>query len=483
MADRNGYIGRAPADSAVTVARQSFTPTGVTTDFTFVSGYVPGYFDLFINGVKMIEGSDYTSTDGSTFSVLNGGATSGDVIEGVAYKAFNAATASVGIYSGGDPIFTQANILNFVGTGNTFALRGSTVDISISGGAGAGGTWANYDSNAGVSTTKKVKIENDLEVTGVTTSTGGFVGNVTGTATGLSGTPDITIQNLTGVAATFTGVLTYEDVTNVDSLGLGTFRNGLIVQGTGTTSTTLNVSGVSTFQDKVHLLDNDRLHFGGASGDTGDLEIYHNGSTISYIDSKATQLRIETDAIRLRTDSGETYLEGDANASVKIYYNNSKKFESAGTGVTVTGTLDATGGVQVGSGQSFGDNGGTAVYYGDGSNLTNLPAAGLTTEAGTASGIVTHVRLSSAQDHKITATGFTTITSSGSGTEGESHTIRIVNSGIATVGFSTYFLFPSGSAPSLPTADGAISLISFTVHDSVGAGCTQLLAGASLNFS
>ena len=124
-----------------------------------------------------------------------------------------------------------------------------------------------------------------------------------------------------------------------------------------------------------------------------------------------------------------------------------------------------------------------AEFHGDGSNLTNLPAAGITTEAGTASGIVTHVRLSSAQDHKITATGFTTITSSGSGTEGESHTIRIVNSGIATVGFSTYFLFPSGAAPSLPTADGAISLISFTVHDSVGAGCTQLLAGASVNYS
>ena len=81
------------------------------------------------------------------------------------------------------------------------------------------------------------------------------------------------------------------------------------------------------------------------------------------------------------------------------------------------------------------------------------------------------------------STGFTTITSSGSGTEGESHTIRIVNSGIATVGFSTYFLFPSGSAPSMPTADGAVSLISFTVHDSIGAGCTQLLAGASVNYS
>ena len=60
MPDRNGYIGRAPSDSAVTVARQSFNVSGVTTDFTFSSGYVPGYFDIYINGVKMIEGSDYT---------------------------------------------------------------------------------------------------------------------------------------------------------------------------------------------------------------------------------------------------------------------------------------------------------------------------------------------------------------------------------------------------------------------------------------
>ena len=37
-------------------------------------------------------------------------------------------------------------------------------------------------------------------------------------ASNLTGTPDITVRNITGVAATFTGVLTYEDVTNVDSV-------------------------------------------------------------------------------------------------------------------------------------------------------------------------------------------------------------------------------------------------------------------------
>ena len=488
MADRNGYIGRAPGDSAVTVARQTFSPTGVTTDFTFASGYVAGYFDIFINGVKMIEGSDYTSTDGSTFSILNGGAVSGDVIEGVAYKAFNAATATVGIYSGGDPISTQANILNFVGTGNTFALRGNTVDISISGGggAGAGGTWANYDTNTGVSTTKKVKIENNLEVTGVTTSTGGFVGNVTGTATGLSGSPNITINNLTGVAATFTGVLTYEDVTNVDSVGIVTAQGGLRAVGGG-----LTVTGVSTFFGKTRILDDVEFHVG-TNGSSGDYKYYRDsGNTLNvlYEDISGAEARFISN---LAGDSNSAFNFLKASTAlakftvngVKLYSGGVLKLETTAGGVNVTGVVTATGSVQVGSGQSFGSSGASAaVYYGDGSNLTNLPAAGITTEAFTSSGIVTAVRLSTAVDHKITATGFTTITSSGSGTEGESHTIRIVNSGIATVGFSTYFLFPSGSAPSLPTADGAISLISFTVHDSVGAGCTQLLAGASLNFS
>ena len=105
---------------------------------------------------------------------------------------------------------------------------------------------------------------------------------------------------------------------------------------------------------------------------------------------------------------------------------------------------------------------------------------GITSAFSSPSGITTHVFLSDAQEHKFTCSGITTISCAG-GVEGESHTIRIINSGITTVGFSTFFLFPSG-APNLPTADGAISLISFTVNR-VGAAGTQLLAGASVNFS
>ena len=80
-----------------------------------------------------------------------------------------------------------------------------------------------------------------INITGVATA-GGFVGDVTGNATGLSGTPNITVGNITGVAATFSGVLTYEDVTNVDSLGIVTARGGLNVVGGGAT-----VTGIATF--------------------------------------------------------------------------------------------------------------------------------------------------------------------------------------------------------------------------------------------
>ena len=68
-----------------------------------------------------------------------------------------------------------------------------------------------------------------------------FVGNVTGNASGLSVTPDITVRNITGVAATFTGVVTYEDVTNIDSVGIVTARTGIKVLAGG-----INAVGVVT---------------------------------------------------------------------------------------------------------------------------------------------------------------------------------------------------------------------------------------------
>ena len=158
-----------------------------------------------------------------------------------------------------------------------------------------------------------------------------------------------------------------------------------------------------------------------------------------------------------------------------------------GDGSNLTGVIS---GVEVLSGGTSSGTAITALNFSGatiesdsttGISTITIAAGGIGTEATVASGAVVTLDLSSAQDHKITATGICTITCSG-GTEGDSHTVRIINSGSATIGFSTYFLWPSGATPSLPSASGAKSLVSFTVN-SVGAGGTELLAGASVNFS
>ena len=168
---------------------------------------------------------------------------------------------------------------------------------------------------------------------------------------------------------------------------------------------------------------------------------------------------------------GTITASGNVSVAGTLTYEDVKNIDSVGV---VTARL----GIRVGGGQSIGSDG-ALTYYGDGSQLSGI-SAGIST--GAASGGLVTLNLTN-QDHKVTATGITTITVTG-GTEGDSHSVRVVNSGIATVGFSTYFLFPSGSSPSMPTASGTISLISFTVHRAGSTGiATQLLSGAALNFS
>ena len=68
-------------------------------------------------------------------------------------------SGSVGITSAGNLIDADAKTLNFIGLGNTFAVRGNIVDVSIAGGgagAGAGGTFA--VSSAGIHTVSSVGV-------------------------------------------------------------------------------------------------------------------------------------------------------------------------------------------------------------------------------------------------------------------------------------------------------------------------------------
>ena len=215
-----------------------------------------------------------------------------------------------------------------------------------------------------------------------------------------TGAPDFP-NGLTGAAATFT-VLTYDDVTNVDSVGLITARDGI------------EVSGIVTARPGFAV-----TYFGDGSNLTG---------VVSGIELEVGGTSVGTSLTAINFASGATL--------------------TAGSGGISTVTI----------------------------------AAGISTEDyAPVSGVVS-LNLSN-QDHKVIATGVCEIRPEG-GTEGDSHTIRVVNSGITTLTLSSHFLFPSGAVPSFPTADGAIHLISCTVHREGTTGIsTQLLTGASLNYS
>ena len=263
---------------------------------------------------------------------------------------------------------------SFFGDGSN--LSGITAGATLSAGSGDQKVVLTSKTAGQVMTTAGIDAEltynSGTNTLSATTFSGALTGNVTGsasgTAGGLSGTPDITVGNITGAAATFTGVLTYEDVTNVDSLGVVTARSGIRI----------------------------------------------------------------------------------------------------GTGGTV-GPASA----------------GVVTYYGDGQYLTGIAAGITTTSSSPTANTVVELNLGTAQHHELSLTaGITTISCTG-GSFGDSHSVVLVQptSGIATVGFSTYFLFPSGADPSMSEGGGKIDLLSFVVRrvGSTGIG-TQLLASAGLNY-
>jgi len=302
-----------------------------------------------------------------------------------------------------------------------------------------------------------------------------------------SATDTLTIGGPVSIA----GTLTYEDVTNVDSVGLITARDGIVV-GSGITLSkdgdifftgimTGNGSGLTgvantdvIFTDKLSLPDNGRIALGIGS----DLSIFHNG-TNSVINNANGQLLIQTDSdFKIEAaDGGNDMIHASATGSVELHHNGTKKIETAATGINPS--ADSTD--DIGTNTIRWRNVYADTLYGDGSNLTGI-SVGVTTASAQVSGITTVVDISK-DDIRLDVTGNVTIDTVG-GEEGQSKTLRIVNSGISTVSFNSYFKFPSGGTPNLPTASGAISLISFTVHTQGRVGVASVfLAGASVNFS
>ena len=147
----------------------------------------------------------------------------------------------------------------------------------------------------GVATAATLKVGSAITAFGgivtATTFSGALSGNATSatsatSAAGLTGTPnitvgnitassgDLTVRNVTGVAATFTGVVSYEDVNNVDSVGIITARSGVEFGASGVGGT-ITATGSAEFAGIVTATefhgDASNLTNLPASGDSNDI--------------------------------------------------------------------------------------------------------------------------------------------------------------------------------------------------------------------
>ena len=86
-------VGR-PISLTPNVARKIITATATAsqTDFTPSGGYRINQLAVFRNGIRLVQGQDYTAVDGTTVTLTNG-ATLGDVVEFQIFDSFNIADA------------------------------------------------------------------------------------------------------------------------------------------------------------------------------------------------------------------------------------------------------------------------------------------------------------------------------------------------------------------------------------------------------
>jgi predicted TIM-barrel enzyme len=233
----------------------------------------------------------------------------------------------------------------FIGSGTTTGTTSQRLQVT-------GGGYVSDNFGVGVTNpTSKLQVQGDASVSGVVTATtfNGQINSGLATITTLNATnstltnlnstngyivsgivTDLTNTRLTSGIATITTLnSTQSNLTNINSTGISTLN---ILQ-----ANTLQVSGIATFQDNVYLGINDVLNIGGVNY----LKLFHDGGA-GYIDNDTGILYYNSGQHFFQNAAGTEVLAsftGDGGAS--LYFDNVKKLETIGTGVTVTGTLYA----------------------------------------------------------------------------------------------------------------------------------------------
>ena len=229
------------------------------------------------------------------------------------------------------PVYSQGVI---VGSGKTFTVRG---DVDFQSGANV----------SGAVTFSHLSVGNGFSVSGVVTATS-FSGNVTGTATGLTGTPSIAVQN-----ATVQGDLTVNGTTTtLDTNLIDVDRVEVGANGTNPAiAVTQSGSGLAIQVEGGHvkLGDSDHLYF----GDNNGLDIYHASDYtliqhmpqgIFAIENANTGAGSDLyltagEDITLRPNGGNNGIQIIKQGAVRLYWNNTQRLTTGVEGITVTGTV------------------------------------------------------------------------------------------------------------------------------------------------
>ena len=163
------------------------------------------------------------------------------------------------------------------------------------------------------------------------------------------------------------------------------------------TDVTLNLAdlvttGANTFTGNQCLGDNNQIRLGSSD----DLKIYHDGSN-SYLWDTGTgdlhilasdDLKLRSDDIHLMSYSGdETFARFIDDGAVELYYDNSKKFETTSTGVTINGAALVGGNLELNSDAylKIGASNDLQLYHAGG-NSSILNSTGVLTLKNTGSG-------------------------------------------------------------------------------------------------
>ena len=209
-------------------------------------------------------------------------------------------------------------------------------------------------------------INHGLTVAGVSTFTGNVTMSGDLTVNGTTTTLDTIVQEVDLINIQANSSTPAIGVTQSGAGNIAKFYSGASAAFTISNGGNVTVeSGTLTLNNNLDMQDSDQILLG--TGD--DLQIYHNGSK-SLIEEVGTGgLEITTNnRIDLQKGSTEVLASFIADAQVELMYDNSKKFETTGGGVNVTGICTATSF----SGTVASSNLSGALPALDGSALTNL---------------------------------------------------------------------------------------------------------------